>query len=292
MNELNFDNPQPGVYFGVPAAVYHALPLLSSSKLKAAHKSALHFRYYMDHPPQETDTLVGGSAAHTAVLEPAQFMVEYALWSRKTDAGKSAPRRGQHWDEFKAENPDKTILTPTVFDTAIALRDAAHAHPTARRWLSNGKSEVTIIWRHERTGLLIKTRIDYLRNDRAIDLKTGKNETPALFAKDMAYLGAHLQFALYSDAVTAMVGNLPFCAIAIAKAAPHDVVCYEVDNEDLLAGCQAYEDALDLIVECEKNDVWPGAYPEPQPLRFPSWIHPSEDDVPLTFGGQPLEVAS
>ena len=232
----------------------------------------------------DNDALRIGRAIHTAVLEPDDFALSYAVW-KKSD-GKQ--RRGAAWEAFKTANAGRTILTEQQYRQAIAIRDSARKHPIARRFLGqDGSRELTIKWTHPRTGLLCVSRIDLLCSA-IVDLKSTANLAPGKFSSDAARFGYPLQMAFYADAVAAAgYGALPTKLIALQKAFPYDVVVYDVDEEVLRVGRDQYENALDKLVECERTKTWPGIAQDGEVKLFlPSWAHP-EDEGPDE--SQPIE---
>lgn len=81
----------PGIYWDLPAAVYHAAPGLSSSGMKSLAVSSL--RYWHDYvrpdrqPRTETPAMKIGTALHAAVLEPHVFRDGYDAFLTKDDLG-------------------------------------------------------------------------------------------------------------------------------------------------------------------------------------------------------------
>ena len=76
----------------VPRAEYDAIEAISITRLKELRRSPQHYRYALEHP-KHTDALTLGIATHVAVLEPERFERDFAIWTRRTDAGAMAPRR-------------------------------------------------------------------------------------------------------------------------------------------------------------------------------------------------------
>src|ERR1039458_6598534 len=95
----------------ISRAEYDPIKGVSITKLKDLRRSPQHYQYGLVHP-KTSGALTLGIAAHIAVLEPDRFATEFAIWDRTTDAGAMSPRRGQHWDAFRASYADRTILTP------------------------------------------------------------------------------------------------------------------------------------------------------------------------------------
>lgn len=260
---------------------------LHATALKDMLVSPLLYDWRRRNKREDTDTLRVGRAGHTAVLEPDRFLLEYTVWRNHPD-GKTRKRQGADWDEFRAANSDKTILTEAQYRTALAMRDAAHRHPAARRLLDErGKCEVTIRWTHPRTGLACISRLDYLCSA-ITDVKTTRNTAPAKFAADCARFGYDLQAGFYGDAAAyAGLGALPFKFLALQSVPPYDVAVFNVPEDVLTVGRVKYEEAIDKVIACRESKSWPGASPDEEELRLPAWATP-EEELNLTFGGEAL----
>lgn len=79
----------PGIYWNLPAAIYHDAPGLSNSGMKSLDISP--YRYWQDsvrpdrEPRTETPAMKLGTALHTAVLEEATFNDRYGTFASKED---------------------------------------------------------------------------------------------------------------------------------------------------------------------------------------------------------------
>lgn len=264
----------------MPFAEYLALPGESSSSLREMIKSPLQYKHWREKGREDTDTLRVGRAAHTAILEMQQFLREYALYEGR--------RAGGEWEKFKEANADKTILKTEQYELALACRDAVMSHAVAGPlFVGKGANEVTIEW--ELGEHKLRSRIDRLIPSTAIiDLKTSRDVTPRAFPHSAARFGYFAQLALYQDAAKAAgYGELPVKLVAVQSSAPHDVVVYDIEYDELERGRVEYEGALCRLAECKQKNEWPGVMPtESVRLRLPDWAVADEDDEPITFGGE------
>jgi hypothetical protein len=280
--------PQARIIERMPFEKYVGIQdALHATALKDMLVSPLLYDWRRRNKREDTDTLRVGRAAHTAILEPDRFLLEYTVWRNHSD-GKTRKRQGAAWDEFKAANRDKTILTESQYGDALAMRDAVRAHAAARRLLDErGKCELTIHWTHARTGMPCVSRLDYLCSA-IVDLKTTRNTAPAKFAADCARFGYDLQAGFYGDAAAvAGLGALPFKFLAVQKVPPYDVAVFNVPEDVMTVGRAKYEDAIDKVIACRESKSWPGASPDEEELRLPAWATP-EEELQLTFGGEAL----
>ena len=280
----------PQVIEGLTHEEYAKIDAEHSGVLQRALVSPLAYRVAKDQEAagvdEDRDCLRLGRAIHTAALEPKLFARLYVCWS-------GGRRAGKEWDAYvaDAESRGATILKEDQLDQAVAMAKAVRSHPIAGPLVTApGRSELTIVWTHPRTGVLIKCRLDRLLLSAVLlDLKSTRDPKPARFASQAAGMGYHIQMALYSDAVAAAgLGAVATKIVAVQSAAPFDVVVYSLDEELLTAARFEYERALDLIVECRSSGKWPGqAETEEVPLKLPAWI--ASDGGPVVeFGNEPI----
>jgi len=129
----------------VPRDIYLGLPGINITRLKELRRSPQHYRYALDHP-KESDAMTLGIATHVAVLEPERFEKQFAVWTKRTDAGAMSPRRGKDWDEFSLLNASRTILTQDEARISKEIAKAVRSDATAMKYLEAGDPEVTLEW--------------------------------------------------------------------------------------------------------------------------------------------------
>ena len=273
----------------LPFESYCELPGVHATALKNILVSPRKYKRALAVARPDTDQLRVGRGGHTSILEPDRFLLEYTVW-RNAKNGKTRQRKGKVWDAFKLANADKTVLTEHQYTTAINVRDSLRSHPQAAPILSErGRSEVTILWTHERTGLQCTSRIDWLCSS-LNDIKLTHDPDERRFGAIAANFDYALQLAFYLEACrVAGLGDLPVNIIAAQSVEPYDAVVFPLDDEILDFGRERFELGMTRLVECTKNDSWPGmADDAPVPLRLPAWASPSLADEPLTMDGAPL----
>jgi hypothetical protein len=270
--------PQAEIIERLPFEKYVQIEGVHATSLKDMLVSPLLYNWRRTHKRSDTDSLRVGRAGHTAILEPDRFPLEYTVWRAKMGR-----RFGKKWDEFKqlAASQGQTILTEAQYDTALAMRDAARAHPRVKELLDErGKAELTIRWQHPRTGLPCVSRIDYLCSA-IVDVKTTKNPHPAKFASDAARYGYLMQAGFYGDAcASAGLGALPFKIMSVQNVPPYDVVVFNIPEALLAHGVREYEKALSALIACREARYWPGVVPQGEvDLMLPAWAA-VEDEAP------------
>jgi hypothetical protein len=267
----------------LPFSTYREIDAEHSTTLRLMERSPLDYNHARKNPRPDTDVLRAGRAGHTATLEIERFLLEYALYEGR--------RQGKKWEAFKAANPGKTILTPDIYHRAIGMRESVRRHPVASALLAEkGRNELTIVWRHERTGIKCKVRIDAERESACVDVKTTRDPSPKAFARTLANYGYDFQAGMYTSGRTAAgFKDKPFKIVAVGSLEPHDVVVYTLTPETVSFGAGKFEAALTRLDECRKANHWPGIAPsEALPLELPAWAMPSTDDDQLMFEGESL----
>lgn len=258
----------------IPFTDYLKLPGLSASALKQLVRSPLNYKWNLDNPTEPSAAMALGSAAHTAILEPAKLKTDYILWDGGT-------RRGKAWDEFKASNAAKTILTADEFEDIKGMRRSVVNYDPAARYLKAGQAEMTMQWTD--LGRAFRGRVDWITeiDGRAVlvDLKTTQDARPFKFGADAFRLGYHIQFALYCDGYAALTGEMPrFVVIAVESKAPFEPAVFEVPDAVIERGREEYQNLVELLTECEKTNHWPPACETEQLLALPSYAYEQEDN--------------
>lgn len=254
------------------------------------------YRYRLTHPEPQKQAFVIGGAIHCAVLEPDAFDRRYVVLdaetikelapARNTREGKALLVEHPEWsaaamttDEYQAAcvalvHPGKQALTKRQHETCLAARDAIHGHRVARDLLRGGKAEETLTWSDHETGLKCKGRLDYVRPDLVIDLKSSRDPSPSKFERAAANYGYAAQVAFYHDGATTAKrvsgGQLP-CVIAVRTKDDFDVACFQLTRDAYETGRMIYRSLLQRLAECTAADYWPGVAPELRSLNLPPW---------------------
>ncbi len=275
---------------------YSAIAAVNWSSLKYMSVSPRMYRYRLTHPEPRKPTWVLGGAIHCMVLEPDVFPSRYAIFDaetlkalapgRNTKAGKGNVDRHPEWatdamtsDEYQAAcvalaHPGKEPLTVSQHATCVIAAGAVGEHRVARDLLRGGLAEEAIEWTDPDTGLRCKGRLDYLRPDLVIDLKSSADPSPAAFERAAVNFGYAAQVAFYTDGALAskrMTGNAHPCIIAVRTKDDFDVACFQLSSEALEIGRAVYKSLLRRLSECISADYFPGVAPELKVLDLPPW---------------------
>lgn len=259
---------------------YVSMDGINASSLKNLLTSPRLYMHRKREPLPDRDTLRLGRTAHTAILEPRRFLYDYAMLPE------GMIRRGKDWDKFKDQNTSKTIISAKEYEAALKMADSVGQHPVAGQLLrtAGAATELSISWIHPRTAKLCKSRLDLFAGNVLVDIKTTSDPLPAKFCAQAARLHYPMQMAFYADAATSAGFNVEAVKIiTVQSAEPYDVVVYNIPQDVISLGAEQYDRAIDLLIECESINSFPGMAPEEVELRLPSWAMPAEEQGPELF---------
>ena len=275
---------EAGVYPGVPDAVYHADPALSSTALRKvlAPSTPAHLRHYLDHGQATKAAYDVGHAVHREILGEGAVIavpsdgdgVVYEVW-RKADAKAEVARiraRGQ------------VPVKPDAMATVQAMAAAVREHPTAgplmdRDRVPQAQAELSMWWQDATTGVWCRSRFDLLTLDGAgrligVDVKSTGDASPSGFAKSVASYRYDCQAAHYLAGCAALDAgaDVGFVFLAVEKDPPHGIGLYQLDGEDLAAAHDRNARAIAVYAECLASGRWPSYSPEIETLTLPRWV--------------------
>jgi hypothetical protein len=253
-------------------AEYRKIDAVNFSTLKQAAKSAAHYRQALATPDEDTTGRAKGRLTHAAVLDPDSLMRDFVAYD--------GDRRGKAWAAFCEQHPEKTIVKADEYESALAQRDSLLAHPAAGPILrSAGEREKVITWTDEETGLACKGRLDLLAGGIVYDVKGCPTIEAGKFGADAARMLYHAQLGFYGMGLRARgVHVLGGALIGVEHAAPYDVAVFTLSEDDLWAGEVVCRELLAKVAAGRFSGLWPGRYPEAQPIRLPAWAFPQDND--------------
>lgn len=259
------------VMFNLPFDSYRKAPGVNISALKVMQQSPLHYRHALANPRPQTASLILGTAAHCATLEPHRFASSFAVWT-------GSRRAGKEWEQFKADAAGLDIITEDERDTALAIAASVRACPEAMVYLRDGAAEVSMFWCDEETGIEAKGRVDWLstsgRPHVIVGLKTARSIIPREFAAQAARLCYHWQWAYYADGYEQQVWQFPdVVEIVVESAPPHAVAVYRIPENVIEQGRAEYRAALKTLAECERANNWPGPVVGEVTFDLPHWAY-------------------
>ena len=240
----------------------------SSSALKKLLRSPAHYKAYLNATDSDTSARKFGRAVHALLLEPHVFDETFAVWSE-------GRRQGFKYEDFVYRNPGKTILTEDEFhratEAAISLRNTP-LFPL-KLWLEGvaasgelakidpAKTEFTIFWTDEETGIQCKARIDAhnrFPNPIAVDVKTTDDARTESYMYQFFKLDYDLQAAHYTAALKAFYGvEFPFFHAVVEGNDPYATNFIGLTPEVMANGEDKRRDALRILKKSMVEDEWP-----------------------------------
>ena len=270
-------------------AEYRQLPGVNISSLLEVDPSPKNYLHELAQPSNSSSAMRLGSAAHTAVLEPMEFLRGYVLQPDEFPDGKGVMKRTsgalKSVKEWRAEQAEKgkQWVSSGEYATAVKIAEEVKAHPEAKKILAEGDPEVTITWDDPVTGMLCKARLDWVRDDCFADLKTSRHPKPNDFARAAANLKYHVRMAWYQWGLSVVRGThemfaTPAKIIHVQNDGCHDVVVFNLPYEALREGQRVFRPLLDRLKVCTETDTWPGVASEELNLELPRWVFTDPDE--------------
>jgi PDDEXK-like domain of unknown function (DUF3799) len=269
---------KPGIYDGMPEALYHSDPVPGGSLSSTGARRLLppscpaKFRYELDHPRQPSGEMELGTAAHRLILGtgPEFVVVDEKSW-RKASAQEAAD---------KARADGKVPLLIAERRQVDDMADAIMAHPIARDVFSaqnGGRPEQSLFCQDPDTGVWCRVRMDWMPSIHSarpsiVDYKTAHSANPAAFVKSAANLGYHVQAGFYQMVYRWVTGiDAGFAFVVQEKEPPYLVTICELDRDSMQEGRDLGRLALEIYRDCKAADLWPAYSDDIELVRLPSW---------------------
>ena len=206
---------QPGIYFGMSAEEYHAIPALSNSGVKQILCSPMNFWANTlwlnpEYEEEESRFMDMGKAYHSRIVEgrdafysryaPALDPDDYPDALKTMEDLRSALPEGvkkggnktelaarvldhfphaEIWDlmieEYENQHEGKEFLSQNLIKKIEIAAAMIEKHPQLCKAFTGGYPEVSIVWNCRETGVPMKARLDYLKTRAIVDLKTFSN---------------------------------------------------------------------------------------------------------------------
>ena len=243
------------------------------------------FKYFLEHPVEQTPAMAFGSACHKAILEPDDFGNEFAVApnvDKRTKEGKET------WATFIEQNAGKTIISRDDAEVIESMEAVLLLCQLAKKLIyGKGETEVPFFWTDPETGEKCKVKLDrlvkYNRRWYVVDYKTTQCAETFRFNSDMWKLGYFMQAAMYTEGVmkAKKLKKRPgFLFVAQEKKPPYSVNVIEVSEEVMNAGVAKFHQLLDKLHACKVIDQWPGYLNGnvPNDAFVPGWMEREMED--------------
>ncbi len=285
--------PPPGVYPGVPMALYQSWPCASNSQLTHLLRSPAHMKAHREAPDKDTPAKVLGTAIHARVLEPEKYATDYLVaeqcGARKKD-GERCSNTGL-WPltdgsfvcgvHVKAATSTvrggAIILSPEDAATVEGIGASIARHSVAGPLIAACTDfELSIVWDDPLTGVRCKARLDAFAPDLAggsiPDIKSTEGGDFLDFERAILKWGYHRKAWFYlRGAKEVGLAARHFPIIAVEKEPPYAVAVYRVSDGVVTYLEDQMTALLELYAACEARQEWP-AYPERvREISIPDW---------------------
>lgn len=261
-----------GFISDVPNDDYHGDKThVSSSGLKLMlYNSKLFYEQYVLDKPDEEDKPQSafdfGSYIHTCVLEPHLLKEEYAIFPGKV-------KRGKEWEDFKANNSDKIILSQSQVDMAEKMMYSYHnsgveigkhgfnTEVSYNSFFKNGYAELTACTNI--LGVDVKVKFDYYKNkDGFASINDVKTTSEGSLTKESVKSICDkwhydLSAALYVDVAELLTGEQhDFYFLFMSKKPPYDVRLFRASEAMLERGRLKYQEAILKLADARETGIY------------------------------------
>jgi hypothetical protein len=254
--------PPPGIYYNIPAHVYHSWPAISSTLLKNYAKLPATAR----EPFEPKDDAGVGSGIHAYTLQGQAGLDEECFILPIECEGTSAKAKALR-AEFEQAYPSKALLPyrygkgpaegkPFVMDVLRGVDKSFREHMKTKEILANAKFEVSLVWIDERSGCVCKARIDVLEDVTFRDVK--KTLSFDKFAFQIRTLFYGVQLGHYRKGLIANGFNIVGAGFMPCEACwPYRVGCGYRDPDKLIEDTVESERLVGLVKQSQLSGWWP-----------------------------------
>lgn len=228
-----------------------------SSLLNVFH-SLLHYKYFLDNPREDSESLARGRRVHTRVLEPQLFEQTYYLapWEVKKNTAKGMA----DWAKFVKAAKGREIIRFDDHKDVDGIANSVFANKEAMSLINRSEIEQSLFWEDSEYKLKLKARVDgYSKDGFVFDLKTTSNASPRGFGEEIKRYNYHCKAAWYLDAVKNCGIDIDtFVFIAVESSPPYAVGVYTLDADSKRLGHLINREALKKVHCGVMLDKWPG----------------------------------
>lgn len=270
-----------GIIKGLSAQEYHSdFGSVSNTMLSAMNKSPAHcYALHLDPDrPESTPTaaMLGGTLAHTAILEPDALMQRYV---QRPDGMKFTTKEGIAWRDAQTLE----IVGKSDLDTAAAQRAAFLGVKSLANLMQSGDAESSVFWVDAATGLRCRARPDWLhwhgpKRATVLDVKTISDLTADAVQRAIGSYGYHRQAAHYSAGLRAAgVEVEEFVFGFVSSSYPFLAAAFVLDDETAQQGRDEVAELLERFANCQRLGKWPAFGDGYQSAGLPAWARLSNE---------------
>ena len=169
--------PEEGLHFNVPFHEYLQWDAFSKSCLPHLAESPAQYQHHLatrdDFVP--TDPMTVGSAVDVLVFDGLEAF--YQAYFR-LDEGIQRRLGTMKFNIALMKNGDKIPLPAAMWERVFAIADAVQSEPEVAAMIERSQAQVSWVWRHPKTGVLTKGRLDMWEPPWIGDLKVTVDISP------------------------------------------------------------------------------------------------------------------
>lgn len=237
---------------------YRAAEGVNKSNLWNLTKSPAHYKYYLENPREDTQSLRYGRAVHAAVLTPTAYKRDFAIMpegiDRRTSAGK------ERYNAFMESAAGKEIISAQDAEEIKSIVKAIRSDADVVRLLKGTRREKPLFWTDD-NGIRCKCKVDAMKPGIMIDLKTAKDASTVDFTNEAIRYGYHVQAAHYIDGYlhTQKADREPdWYFIVIEKDPPYALNILKADRGFLDYGIRIRNKLIRQLKQCLEKNSFPG----------------------------------
>lgn len=268
--DSNFENK----IFEASHNEYHSIKdAVHSSSLKNMLTSPHAYKYFLEHPAEQTKSMKFGTLAHEALLEGSSFLANYVvqpIFVGYTKDGKETTSMAasdvkRQYTEWISQLPrNAQIMTQSEYDRLRWMMDSLLNHKFVQDVLKDGLPEHKMMWRDPVSGFKCVCSHDFVsyKNDIWVDVKTTTSPKWVDFRRNgVEKYRYDLQAAFYEKGIEAVHGKKlgDRVWIAIQSEPPWQVFVHYVDPYYMESGGLSMRNALRDLKTSIKNNSWPQA---------------------------------
>jgi hypothetical protein len=270
--------PAPGIYYDIPAHVYHSWPAIGSTLLKryAANPSTAREPYI---PGDDANV---GTGIHSYSLQGQDGLDAECFILPISCEGKSGKATAER-AEYQEANPGKVLLPPTygpekihISKVLTGVDNSLRAHPKVGPILERSQKEVSLVWIDPDSGLACKARLDILDGKIIWDLKKCRKISGLKWEMDGG-LNYRLQSGHYlNGAEECGLDPVAFGFIACEAFPPYEVRAFYSDPDKTETAQAEVKRLIGLVKQSVCEDYWPNF---PPPVGLYDWNELTPDDL-------------
>ena len=261
---------------------YHKLPAMSAHNLMDVADNPVIAKHNKEHPTKPTTAMINGTLIHTAIEVEQATDLENHYACIPPDINKRTKAGKLQLEEFEAAIGDKIPITDKQWTMALACRQAAYAHPTAKKYLECAVFERSGFANIRGVDVKARPDMDCYEYERTlVDIKSRQLGAASVekWLKDWwnykTYIQAGLQLLVWEDL------NMPcpeYYYLLVEIAPPYQVHFVYLDQELIEIAKQKTLDVIEKWKSWQESGSQKLGYGQPEVMQTKPWMR-SQDQT-------------